>query len=147
MKPHEILGMIEEAAGTRMFENKKQAALKTIEKKSAKVRLRKLVLGRKWVWGGEQEGGWRTDWPVLFLPLSLQMSEIQKMLANEITPTLERLRSEKKHYLKWSANNTEIEKLQRLCVAYQYSRAAEEVDKSADELKQMEDERERSVRK
>lgn len=37
MKPHEILGMIEEAAGTRMFENKKQAALKTIEKKSAKV--------------------------------------------------------------------------------------------------------------
>lgn len=38
MKPHEILGMIEEAAGTRMFENKKQAALKTIEKKSAKVR-------------------------------------------------------------------------------------------------------------
>ena len=33
MKPHEILGMIEEAAGTRMFENKKQAALKTIEKK------------------------------------------------------------------------------------------------------------------
>lgn len=40
MKPHEILGMIEEAAGTRMFENKKQAALKTIEKKSAKVRER-----------------------------------------------------------------------------------------------------------
>jgi structural maintenance of chromosome 2 len=73
------------------------------------------------------------------------MSEIQKVLANEITPTLERLRSEKKHYLKWSANNTEIEKLQRLCVAYQYSRAAEEVDKSADELKQMEDERERCV--
>lgn len=73
------------------------------------------------------------------------MSEIQKVLANEITPTLERLRSEKKHYLKWSANNTEIEKLQRLCVAYQYSKAAEEVEKSADELKQMEDERERYV--
>jgi structural maintenance of chromosome 2 len=29
--------MIEEAAGTRMFETKKQAALKTIEKKQAKV--------------------------------------------------------------------------------------------------------------
>ena len=38
MKPHEILGMVEEAAGTRMFENKKQAALKTIEKKAAKVK-------------------------------------------------------------------------------------------------------------
>lgn len=33
MKPPEILSMIEEAAGTRMFETKKQAALKTIEKK------------------------------------------------------------------------------------------------------------------
>ena len=37
MKPPEILGMIEEAAGTRMFEAKKQAAIKTIEKKQAKV--------------------------------------------------------------------------------------------------------------
>ena len=45
------------------------------------------------------------------------------MLANEITPTLEPAAQEKKHYLKWSANDTEIEKLQRLCVAYQYSRA------------------------
>jgi structural maintenance of chromosome 2 len=37
MKPPEILSMIEEAAGTRMFETKKQAALKTIEKKQMKV--------------------------------------------------------------------------------------------------------------
>ena len=37
MKPLETLSMIEEAAGTRMFEAKKQAALKTIEKKQAKV--------------------------------------------------------------------------------------------------------------
>lgn len=37
MKPPEILGMIEEAAGTRMFETKKQSALQTIEKKQEKV--------------------------------------------------------------------------------------------------------------
>lgn len=37
MKPHEILGMVEEAAGTRMYENKKIAAIKTIEKKQKKV--------------------------------------------------------------------------------------------------------------
>jgi structural maintenance of chromosome 2 len=37
MKPLETLSMIEEAAGTRMFETKKQAAIKTIEKKQAKV--------------------------------------------------------------------------------------------------------------
>ena len=33
MKPPEILGLIEEAAGTRMYEAKKVAAQKTIEKK------------------------------------------------------------------------------------------------------------------
>ena len=33
MKPKEILGMVEEAAGTRMYENKRVAAIKTIEKK------------------------------------------------------------------------------------------------------------------
>lgn len=37
MKPPEILAMIEEAAGTRMFEMKKEAALKTINKKQNKV--------------------------------------------------------------------------------------------------------------
>ncbi|XP_045777071.1 structural maintenance of chromosomes protein 2 [Maniola jurtina] len=38
MKPPEILSMVEEAAGTRMYESKKQAAQKTIEKKDAKLR-------------------------------------------------------------------------------------------------------------
>jgi structural maintenance of chromosome 2 len=37
MKPPEILAMIEEAAGTRMFETKKQSALRTIEKKDVKL--------------------------------------------------------------------------------------------------------------
>ena len=38
MKPPEILAMIEEAAGTMMYESKKQQAQKTIEKKDAKLR-------------------------------------------------------------------------------------------------------------
>lgn len=37
MKPPEILAMLEEATGTRMYEKKKAAALKTIEKKDSKV--------------------------------------------------------------------------------------------------------------
>jgi len=37
MKPPEILAMIEEAAGTRMFEDRKEKALKTIAKKEKKV--------------------------------------------------------------------------------------------------------------
>lgn len=37
MKPPEVLSMIEEAAGTKMYENKKDAALRTIDKKERKV--------------------------------------------------------------------------------------------------------------
>ncbi|KAK2575757.1 hypothetical protein KPH14_003647 [Odynerus spinipes] len=38
MKPVEILSMIEEAAGTRIYETKKQVALKTIENKDKKLK-------------------------------------------------------------------------------------------------------------
>ncbi|XP_014127932.2 structural maintenance of chromosomes protein 2 isoform X1 [Zonotrichia albicollis] len=38
MKPPEILAMIEEAAGTKMFESKKISAQKTMEKKEAKLK-------------------------------------------------------------------------------------------------------------
>lgn len=37
MKPAEILGMVEEAAGTRMFEERKEKAMKTMAKKDKKV--------------------------------------------------------------------------------------------------------------
>lgn len=37
MKPHEVVAMIEEAAGTRMYEMKREAALKTISKKDKKL--------------------------------------------------------------------------------------------------------------
>lgn len=37
MKPQETLLMLEEAAATRMYEMKKEGALKTLEKKQAKV--------------------------------------------------------------------------------------------------------------
>lgn len=38
MKPVEILSMLEEAAGTKMYEKKKQASLITIEKKDSKLK-------------------------------------------------------------------------------------------------------------
>ena len=37
MKPPEILGLLEEASGTKMYESKKQTALRTLEKKQIKV--------------------------------------------------------------------------------------------------------------
>jgi len=89
MKPPEILGLIEEAAGTRMYEAKKVAAQKTIEKKQDKV------------------------------------AEITKVLQEEITPTLEKLRADKRQYLTWAANNTECERLGRFCVAHEFSQMDE----------------------
>lgn len=101
MKPPEILGMIEEAAGTRMYENKKQAALKTMHKKEKKV------------------------------------EEINKILADEITPTLEKLREEKTFYLKWAANNTEMERLQRFCVAFDFQKAHDALKNTAHNVEKM----------
>ncbi|ESP01316.1 hypothetical protein LOTGIDRAFT_212851 [Lottia gigantea] len=44
MKPPEILSLIEEAAGTRLYESKKESVKKTIEKKDAKLREIESVL-------------------------------------------------------------------------------------------------------
>lgn len=102
MKPDEILGMVEEAAGTRMYESKKNSALKTIEKKQMKV------------------------------------DEINSILHEEITPTLERLRGEKQQYLKWSKNNADIERIERFVVASEYVSAKELLNKNSEEVSKME---------
>ena len=47
MRPQEILGMVEEAAGTRMFEDRKDKALKTMTKKEKKVLELKEVLNEE----------------------------------------------------------------------------------------------------
>ncbi|XP_035276000.1 structural maintenance of chromosomes protein 2 [Anguilla anguilla] len=103
MKPPEILAMIEEAAGTRMYECKKISAQKTIEKKEAKLK------------------------------------EIQTILEEEITPTLQKLKEERSSYLEYQKLMREIEHLSRLYVAYLFVCAEETKAKSADELKGMQD--------
>ena len=132
MKPMEILGMVEEAAGTRFFEGKKQSSLKTIEKKQSKV------------------------------------EEINQIIVGEITPTLENLRAEKAHYLKWQANNSgmlfymlfyvlpyahaansncleltfghaECERLERFCIAHDYTEEEGKLEKWAIEGKKIND--------
>lgn len=86
MKPPEVLAMIEEAAGTRMFEERKEKALKTIAKKDKKV------------------------------------AEITQLLAEEIVPKLDKLRGEKRAYLEFQKTQTEIERLSRIVVSYDYTR-------------------------
>jgi structural maintenance of chromosome 2 len=100
MKPNELLALIEEAAGTRMFENKKLAALKTIQNKQCKV------------------------------------EEINKLLAEEINPQLEKLRHEKSAFTAWSNKKTQIERLARYIAAYLYFEAERSVN-SGDEIIQL----------
>jgi structural maintenance of chromosome 2 len=99
--------MIEEAAGTRMFETKKQAALKTIAKKETKV------------------------------------EEISKVLNEEITPTLEVLRKDRAHYLKWTTDQAEIERLTKFTSAYDYYKAQETLQSSRSDLESLEEEKEK----
>ncbi|CAG7869886.1 unnamed protein product [Brassica rapa] len=101
MKPPEILSMLEEAAGTRMYENKKEAALKTLEKKQTKV------------------------------------DEINKLLDQEISPALEKLRKEKAQYMQWANGNAELDRLKRFCVAFEYVQAEKVRDSSLQGVEQM----------
>uniref|UniRef100_A0A8C8E138 Structural maintenance of chromosomes protein n=1 Tax=Oryzias sinensis TaxID=183150 RepID=A0A8C8E138_9TELE len=101
MKPPEILAMIEEAAGTRMYECKKISAQRTIEKKEAKLR------------------------------------EIQTILDEEITPTMQKLQEERSSYLEYQKLMREIQHLSRLYVAWLFVCAEETKVKSAENLKVM----------
>uniref|UniRef100_A0A7N6B3L2 Structural maintenance of chromosomes protein 2 n=1 Tax=Anabas testudineus TaxID=64144 RepID=A0A7N6B3L2_ANATE len=103
MKPPEILAMIEEAAGTRMYECKKLSAQKTIEKKEAKLK------------------------------------EIQTILDEEITPTMQKLQEERSSYLEYQKLMREIQHLSRLYVAWLFVCAEETKLKSAENLKVMQD--------
>lgn len=60
------------------------------------------------------------------------MEEINRILNEEITPTLEKLRGERVHYIQWTTNNQELEKLQRFVQAWDYHRAKEALEKCAE---------------
>jgi len=98
MKPPEILAMIEEAAGTRMYEAKKQQAEKTIEKKDAKLK------------------------------------EINDILAEEINPTLTKLKEERSAYLEFQKIQRELEHLTKLYLAWKFVCAEESAVKTKDDL-------------
>eukprot|EP00954_Amorphochlora_amoebiformis_P020133 1337191-Amorphochlora_amoeboformis.AAC.1 len=106
MKPPEILSMIEEAAGTRMYENRKQLAMKTIQKKQIKV------------------------------------EEINKILKEDITPSLDKLRKERSVYMQWTANTQEIERLERFVIAATFMEQSETSTQTADKVQELQEERE-----
>ncbi|KAG0872348.1 hypothetical protein G6F16_005241 [Rhizopus arrhizus] len=95
MKHTEILSMVEEAAGTKMFEDRKNKAIATIAKKERKV------------------------------------EEINKILAEDIIPKLDHLRTEKRIYLDFQKNESEMERLNRLVISYEYNKHKEKLNRSS----------------
>ncbi|KAK7032914.1 structural maintenance of chromosomes protein [Favolaschia claudopus] len=87
MRPQEILGMVEEAAGTRMFEDRKDKAIKTMSKKDKKVQ------------------------------------EITALLAEEITPKLDKLRKEKRKFIEFQKSETELQRIERVLRAWEWEEA------------------------
>ncbi|KAJ6544185.1 condensin complex subunit SMC2 [Mycena capillaripes] len=87
MRPQEILGMVEEAAGTRMFEDRKDKAIKTMSKKDKKVQ------------------------------------EITSLLAEEITPKLDKLRREKRKLIEFQKAETELQRIERVLHAWEWEEA------------------------
>lgn len=84
MKPVEILSMIEEAAGTKMYDMKKANALQTIEKKNAKL------------------------------------NEIERVLREDITPQIEKLKLERAAYVEFQKCDREYLHLHKIAIAHQY---------------------------
>lgn len=107
MRPQEILSMIEEAAGTSMFEEKKDKAVKTMARKEKRL------------------------------------DEIQELLREEITPKLDRLREEKRAFLEFQKKSSELERLSKLVIAFDWTqlevrkvKATEDVEGAQARLKE-----------
>lgn len=100
MRPQEVLGMVEEAAGTRMYEDRKDKAHKTMAKKDKRVQ------------------------------------EIDSILAEEITPKLNKLREEKRTFLEFQKSEKELEQHGRVLSAWEYQSVTVGVEKAAGEIEQ-----------
>jgi structural maintenance of chromosome 2 len=61
-----------------------------------------------------------------------KVDEINKILTDEITPTLEKLRKERANYQQWVHNNTEIERLSRFCIAHEFFQLEEAIKSTAE---------------
>lgn len=107
MRPAEILGMVEEAAGTRMFEERKDKAARTMAKKDKKVQ------------------------------------EYAGLLADEITPKLDKTREEKRMFVRYQKATSELERAARVLRAHEHwdgtRRAAEKAREAREKQQQAEE--------
>ena len=110
MRPQEILGMVEEAAGTRMFEERKDKAKKTMDKKDKRVQ------------------------------------ELSSILVEEISPKLEKFRVEKRQFLDWQKDRTELERIGRTLRAWEWTDAKRKLETAGEDINAKEAEKDAADR-
>lgn len=99
MRPQEILGMVEEAAGTRMFEERKDKAKKVMTKKERDIK------------------------------------KIESLVKEEIDPKLQTLKQEKQAFLEWQKTVSELERIERVLRAWDWTEHRQRVIKKEAEIK------------
>ena len=111
-----------QAAGTRMYETKKENALKTLDKKQSKVdEINKVRRDNRSSGVGRRCERHRHAHPHnAFHTLSLFCAQL---LEEDILPALEKLRKERGDYMRWTSANDKLERMRRFCVAYEFVKA------------------------
>lgn len=110
MKPLEVLAMLEEATGVRLYEDQKAKALKTLAQKQGKVD--EMDKGKE----NEKQGG--------RVYKQVKSHIVLAVLREEITPTLEKRRAESEQYNRWVRNMQEVDRKRRLVEAFKYHEQA-----------------------
>ena len=105
MKPIEILGLMEEAAGTSSFQIKRESSLKMIKKKQNKL------------------------------------DEINKVLAEDITPKIEQLDRDKQNFQKWKTTQNEIARMDKIIKAHDYYTYSRNIEIKINEIIQFKSQR------
>lgn len=115
--------MIEEAAGTKLYESKRESAKRTIEKKDAKLQEMDSV----------RSSGNKSSNNSIDFRMNINYWDGFQILSEEINPTLARLKEERSSYLEYQKVVREIEHLNKLCIAYKFlcAEVCKKIGKSA----------------
>jgi chromosome segregation ATPase len=97
--------MVEEAAGVRMYEQKKQSAVRIIEKKDARR---------------EEIHKVRTHFPVCAFPSFLLFCKFIQLIEEDILPRVEKLKEDRDRYVEFQRIDNQIETLEKKYTAYEY---------------------------
>ena len=139
MKPVEILAMIEEAAGTRMFEDRRDKAFKTMAKKEMKVQEITELLKDEIEPKLEKL---RTE-KRAFLDFQQTQNDLERL--TRVVVAHDYVKNQEK--LKQSANDLELKKQRAKDLEESAARLKSEIDNLAEDVKAVKAQREKELRK